>query len=103
MLSLDSRLRYIPFAALYDGEHYLIERYRLPMLTAAGAEAPAERRPWEVAGLGLTRAVTLEAGLPLETVSFAALPAVGDELQAIVKTCPARLPGIIALDGAFTE
>jgi CHAT domain-containing protein len=105
MLSLDSRLRYIPFAALYDGQHYLIERYRLPMLTAAGAEAPAERRPWEVAGLGLTRAVTVEAGLPPETAHFSALPGVRAELQAIVKTGHSEgvLPGIIELNDAFTE
>lgn len=37
------RLRYVPFAALYDGERFLVETYRIGLLTASGARA--EHRP----------------------------------------------------------
>ncbi len=37
IVSPSGRLRYIPFAALFDGERYLLERYTLSTLTQAGA------------------------------------------------------------------
>jgi CHAT domain-containing protein len=37
MWSLDGVLRYLPLAALHDGEQYLLERYRLAIFTPARA------------------------------------------------------------------
>jgi CHAT domain-containing protein len=58
MLSLDGKLRYLPFGALYDGKQYLVERLRLPLYTDAQvnglAIAPA-RSEWRVWALGLAK------------------------------------------------
>lgn len=43
IVSPSGRLRYIPFGALYDGERYLLERYRISVLTQAGTLT--SRRP----------------------------------------------------------
>jgi CHAT domain-containing protein len=48
IVSPSGRLRYIPFAALYDGEHYLLERFTLSTLTQAGAmgsQSPISETP----------------------------------------------------------
>lgn len=93
ILSLDGALRYVPFAALHDGEHYLVENYRITMVTQAAdvrlAVAPSGT-PGKFAGLGLTQQVP----------GFEPLPAVREELEAILKTGPLR--GEIHLDQEFT-
>lgn len=95
MLQLDGALRYVPFAALSSGERYLIERFALAVYTeAAGSRlARAERLPWQVAAMGMTRAVP-EQG-------FNALPAVKEELEGIVN--PDLLRGEVLLDEHFTR
>ncbi len=98
MLGLDGALRYIPIAALYDGESYVVERYRLVFYTPAGGldikDHPAQQ--WQAGGFGLTRAV---GGLQ-------PLPTVQAELEGIVRCNNADrdgiLPGVIFLDEAFT-
>ena len=95
MLSLDGALRYVPFAALHDGQHYLVEGLNLVLLTDAAKgnlkDAPAPK--WQVAGMGLTQA----------REGFKALPAVRDELEGIVKAGNRGvLPGTVALDQDFT-
>lgn len=94
MLYLDGSLRYLPFAALMDGDAYLIERYRLAIYTdAAKSRLAADRQPqWRVAAWGVTRAFPEQ--------NFAALPAVRDELAGIVS--PDVLPGVALLDDEFT-
>jgi len=99
MLYLDDALRYLPFAALYDGAHYLVEEYALSVYTAAAANAVMTRpKPdWEVAGLGLSRAQP----------GFEPLKAVSQELEGIVRhgadDPDGVLPGVVQLDDAFTE
>jgi CHAT domain-containing protein len=90
MLSLNGNLRYLPFAALYDGKQYLVERYALALYTDAAAPNLKERRPTElkVWGLGLTRA----------TQGFNALPNVKEELEKII----GAVPGEAYIDEAFT-
>jgi CHAT domain-containing protein len=86
MLSLDGVLRYIPLAALYDGQHFLLENYALVNYTDA-AKAHITTPPkakWRVAGLGLTQQVE----------DFSALPAVADELEAIIRQPPLDQEGI---------
>ena len=95
MVALDGTLRYVPFAALYDGERYLAQPYAVALYTDAArtAERQAARwleggRPRRHAGLGYTRR-----------------PARGpSEMAAIVKQPGSAgvLPGIVKLDQSFT-
>ena len=76
MLSLYGQMRYLPMAALHDGNHYLAERYALAIHTDAVKANLAQRpaRTWRVSGLGLTRAMD----------GFSALPAVKQEIKGIL-------------------
>jgi CHAT domain-containing protein len=95
MLDLDDTLRYLPFAALNDGKHYLIEDMALVMVTEAVrdklAKQPGET-PWTVWGLGLTKAGP----------GYDALPYAGVELNGIAGQ-QGVLTGKVMLDKAFTE
>lgn len=98
MWSLDGMLRYLPIAALHDGQHFLVERYRNVEFTLASRTRLKERpnAAWKVLGLGVSKA---EPG-------FAALPAVSQELRAIVRDEGGQtgvLPGLTLLDDAFTQ
>ena len=79
VLWLDGSLRYLPFAALNDGSHYLIDRYALQAFSLAdGSAAPGAAqnpKPLRVRGLGVTQAVA----------GFDALPAIADELCDVVR------------------
>jgi CHAT domain-containing protein/Tfp pilus assembly protein PilF len=75
--SLDGVLRYLPMGALYDGQHYMVERFNNVLFTpesyghmAAGAHAGGLR----VLAMGLSKSY---GGLP-------ALPGVLPELDAVV-------------------
>jgi CHAT domain-containing protein/tetratricopeptide (TPR) repeat protein len=97
--SLDGVLRYLPLAALHDGERYLVERYALVGFTPASQprwkDAP---QPWRQAlGLGVSKAHP----------PFPALPGVARELRGIIRdtaqdATEGVLPGTIKLDEAFT-
>ncbi len=91
MLSLDGNLRYFPMAALYDGEKYLTQRYRLAMYTeAARANLKDPVKPqWRFAGFGLTEA----------RANFSPLPSVRGELEGMVAS---GFPGDIRLNQDFT-
>jgi len=95
VLSLTDNLRYIPFAALHDGQQYLVERYAVAQIVAGAAhKADASSNPWEVSAFGMTRAAD-----PLP-----ALPGVRNELESIVQSQgngKGVLPGTIALDQDF--
>lgn len=76
LVSLDKRLRYLPYQSLYDGEEYLIERYAVSLLTSSESEISGHKTTdVPFAGLGMTQ----------ETANFAALPGVAVELDGIVK------------------
>ena len=99
MLYLDGLLRYLPLAALYDGQHYLAERYALAIYTAAAQEGLARgaQAPWQAVGFGVSAAHP----------GFSALPSVTGEIEGIIKRDPQDaagiLPGQIYLDQAFTR
>lgn len=101
MFSLDGQLRYIPMAALYDGERWLIQKYTVSLFneaTKAGLAVPAVGN-WKVAGLGVTKEHKYGRG------KFTALPAVKDELESIVRGQAGAngvLEGIMTLDEGFT-
>ncbi|KFB68132.1 tetratricopeptide repeat protein [Candidatus Accumulibacter vicinus] len=92
LLSLEGALRYIPFAALHDGEHYLVERYALSLHTAAvsGTRAKHSGVPSRLAAFGSTRA---HAGFP-------ALPNVQQEIDLLRKS--GKLSAEVYLDDQFT-
>ncbi|MEX0404965.1 CHAT domain-containing protein [Aquibium sp. LZ166] len=93
MLNLQGFLRYVPFAALYDGEHYLIEDYALSLFTPAARTEfeAADREPEKSAGFGVTAAHP----------GFSPLPGVAQEMQMIFDT--GTLAGSASLDDAFTR
>jgi CHAT domain-containing protein len=94
MLSLDDTLRYVPFAALYDGKGYLVENYSVAMLTEAVRDkvAAAPTANWTVWGLGVTQG----------GADYDPLPNVGIELNDIAGR-KGVLTGQILLDKSFTE
>ena len=95
MLSLDGTLRYLPFAALHDGQRYMVERWNLPIYTSVTKNRLRDEvtPSWQAAGLGVTRALG----------EFAALPAVKAEMSSIIKAAGGGvLPGEVYLDSAFT-
>lgn len=72
-------LRYLPFSALHNGEHYLVEQYAIAMYNAAAGTKMLSEKPekqWNVAGFGVSQSRDPE---------FNNLPAVEYELDVIVK------------------
>ena len=94
MLDLDDVLRYVPFAALYDGKSYLIENLSLVMVTEAVRDKLGKipTKDWTVWGLGITRAGP----------DYDALPYADVELNGITGQ-HGILEGKVLLDKAFTE
>jgi len=98
MWSLDGVLRYLPIAALYDGKQYLIEQYRVSVMTLASNSRLKDRptADWKAAGFGVTKSYE----------GAAALPEVSSELAGIITTKPGGqgiLTGEIRLDDDFTQ
>ncbi len=75
VLWLDGPLRYLPFAALHDGQDFLVSRYAFQRYAAPSEDVPVARPELQVRGLGVTRAIG----------GFAPLPGVADELCDIVR------------------
>jgi len=75
--SLDGVLRYLPMAALYDGKHYMAERFNNVLFTpeSYGHMTAASSPGLRVLAMGLTKSY---GGLP-------ALPGVMPELEAVVR------------------
>ena len=101
MWSLDGALRYIPIAALHDGEQYITERFALALYSAATRDTLETKNgdnpaAWTVAGLGVSKAHP----------GFNALPQVPLELESIVRRSNTNdpdgvLPGVIHLNEEF--
>lgn len=101
MWSLDGVLRYLPIAALHDGQHYLVERYPNVLYTPASLprlkDPPSAR--WSGLGLGVSRALA----------GFNPLPAVPLEMKAVIRdeTAAAGTGGVVRgrvlLDDVFTK
>ncbi|HYP01202.1 MAG TPA: CHAT domain-containing protein, partial [Pyrinomonadaceae bacterium] len=100
MWSLDGALRYLPVAALYDGERYLVERFRNVVFTPASNSRLKDQPSAKWSGLGL--------GVSKAQAGFSALPGVPEELRSIISEGEdaaqgSALPGKVILDDAFTE
>jgi CHAT domain-containing protein/tetratricopeptide (TPR) repeat protein len=96
----DRVTRYIPMAALYDGEHYLLERY-----TISTVITPAITDTEETLA-GIDDSETLGLGLSQSVSGFSPLPAVKQELDAIIRTGDTDplgiYPGKVLMDEEFT-
>jgi CHAT domain-containing protein/Flp pilus assembly protein TadD len=102
VLNLTDILRYIPFAALHDGQRYLVQRYALALYPSAGFRGVHAQSAagWQVAGLGLTQA------RQIDEQRFPALLSVAGELGAIVRDeahPQGALPGQSQMDAQFTR
>ena len=106
MWSLDGALRYVPVAALNDGERYLVERYRNVVFTPATKANLKDEPRAQTKGLGL--------GVSKAHGDFNALPSVPEELRSIFREdaaaampAPANettgvLAGKVLMDEQFT-
>jgi CHAT domain-containing protein/tetratricopeptide (TPR) repeat protein len=104
MWSLDGALRYVPVAALYDGERYMVERYRNVVFTPATQANLKDQPRAQSRGVGF--------GVSKAHGDFIALPSVPEELRSIFRedsdAAPAAaeargvLPGKVMMDEEFT-
>jgi CHAT domain-containing protein len=98
MWSLDGTLRYLPVSALYDGKQYLIENYRVSVMTLASTARLKDQPDAKRLGVGF--------GVTKASADAPALPWVSAELAGVIATKPGdagALPGEVDLDGAFTQ
>ncbi len=102
MVSLDANLRYLPLAALHDGERWLVERWPTAVFTPAAAADLRAAGGFE-ARIG---ALGVSAGGEVDGHHFPPLPAVPAELDAIVRIGETDTRGVVPgeqyLDDAFT-
>ena len=98
--SLDSTLRYVPIAALHDGQRYVVQRYRNVMITPASNSRLKDRprAEWSVLGLAVSKAHE----------NFPPLPGAVRELQEIIRGASGSgsrgvLDGMAIVDDAFTQ
>jgi CHAT domain-containing protein len=79
MWSLDGVLRYIPISALYDGNDYLVMKYRTVLFTPASKSRWKDQPKalWNGLGLGLSKERSIHG------VRFAALESVPQEMSSI--------------------
>ncbi len=101
MFSLHDCLRYLPMAALNDGHHYVVEKYRTEEFTPASID-----RIEETPQLGSSRGVGM--GVSKLSGDLPALPGVPEELHEIFKNdndsqTQGIVPGRVILDDAFTK
>ncbi len=79
---LDSSLRNVPMAALYDGQHYLVEKYNIALTPGLQLLNPQP--------LARKRLRALIAGITNARQDFSALPGVKVELNEIKSEVPSR-------------
>jgi len=108
MWSLDSTLRYVPIAALYDGKQYLVERFDNEVFTLGSLSGfgTDETTSWEGLGLGVSQAHSYTDPVSNQTYNFPALRAVPAELNAVIDSTANKegiVPGEILLDPQFTQ
>jgi CHAT domain-containing protein len=104
MWQLDGSLRYIPMAALWDGERYLAKRYQNVVFTRANREqmTRAVSPSWVGAGFGSSRERTVDLLGDGDRINFVALPGVLAELRVIFRT-KGKADGILEGDVLFDE
>ena len=105
MWSLDGGLRYVPVAALYDGEHYLAERFRNVVFTRADAQRLLSHvsRAWT--GLGVYNSKGHSVPVMGKMENFPGLRNARSEVEAIFGVPPGRgiIGGEFLPDQTFTR
>ena len=86
--SPDGQLRYIPLAALHDGNQWLIEKYRINNITSASLTnlRPRTYKPPKVLAAAATNSHNIKIGDL--SIPFGALPATKTEVEAIAALLP---------------
>lgn len=94
VFAVNSKLQNIPWAALYDGRQFLIERLSVALSSGSEIQSPQKlsRKQLRVIAAGISET-------PQDS-SFSNLPRVADELNAIKKLLPNSK---ILLDSQFTQ
>ncbi|HEY9667741.1 MAG TPA: CHAT domain-containing protein, partial [Coleofasciculaceae cyanobacterium] len=96
----DAQLRYIPLAALYDGQQWLVQRYRINNITAASLtdlNTKPQPQMQVLAGAFATGRYSFTVGE--QSFDFAGLPFAGTVVENLAKTVPTTTKFI---DRAFT-
>ncbi len=85
--TLDGTLRYIPIAALWDGEKYLAEKFQNVVVTSTTRQVlqAQTNSDWRALGLGVSKASNINLSFSEDQISFSALPGVTRELQEIIR------------------
>jgi CHAT domain-containing protein len=86
----DSQLRYIPLAALHDGEQWLVQQYAVNNITAASLD-DLTRQPFSDGFNILAAAVTEDRSVDLlsgETLFFPGLTFAGQEVSTLAELIP---------------
>ena len=87
----DGALRYIPLAALHDGESWLTERFKVNHITAASLDELtrlAQPQPNILAGAFADPALSYTLPVGDRSLPFAGLPFAGEEVKTLVDTVP---------------
>lgn len=106
--SLDGNLRSLPLAALWDGERYFGQKYRNVVVTLASRTRLGDTISPNLRALGFGVSESKSFNYPDGKRSFTstALPAVPDELAAIIRTAKSPngiMPGQAFLNAEFTK
>jgi CHAT domain-containing protein len=115
MWSLDGVLRYLPVAALQDGQQkYLVETYRNVIFTPASRDRLKDpvAAHWQGLGLGVSKGKDVTLADSTRQLTFNPLPGVPQELRSIIHDKTAArstangdgiLEGRVMLDESFTK
>ena len=103
MWAMDGNLRYVPMAALFDGNKFLAEKYNHVVFTRADQERMTRnvQTVWTGLGFGSSNAATVD--VLGDKISFNALPGVSEELTAIFKNTKGILNGDVLSDAKFSR
>lgn len=108
MWQLDGSLRYVPVAALWDGQRYLVERFQNVIFTRVDHERMTRTvsRNWTGSGFGSIQQHTIDVLGDGDTVTLPALPGVMQELEGIFRLVGVGsgiLDGEVFADATFTK
>lgn len=87
----DGQLRYIPLAALHDGEAWLVEKYKINNITAASLtefDDQPTKQPRVLAGAFTDQELSYDVDIDGKTISFSGLPFAGVEVDNLEATQP---------------